>query len=201
MVLGIMSGIGSLGTEPNPFALQMFMIECSVNNYRAQEGEFPDSLGELVDYKYSSMGKKDLADPWGEPIGYAQGGDMFVIWSTGADKIMGTRDDWVWGHLPLYVERWRAIQAETGAWADTNALQEAVPEKVLPSTVIQNPPHRHLTEEELAKETEWLIQQVEEDRRARRVFMRNAKVAGITLIRAICAVTVWAVARKRARRK
>ena len=208
MVLGIMLGTACWGRVIVPQSqIQVEDAEIALTDYRYQTGKFPDSLDVLarepVNGKFL-LEEKDLTDPWGEPIGYAQGGDRFAVWSTGPDKIMGTRDDIVYGHLPLYVESWRALQAESGAWAGTNALQEAMPEKV-PSY----PKPTVMTEEEqarkeaasTAKQMELIRLNQEMDRAARRLFMRNAAIVGSALILGIVVTAVWARARKKAGRE
>ena len=207
-LLGIMSGIGCLGTEPNPFAMQMYTIECSIIDYRGWSGRFPDSLDELTQsttLKSIRLEKKDLTDPWGEPIGYAQGGDRFAVWSTGRDKIMGTRDDYIEGHHSLYVECWRALQVESGM--DAEAAKEAVPESIarLPKPAPPlSPEEQARLKEEDAKEVEWME---EEYRRTHQIFIRqrNTGVAMLILCAALIlgggAAAVWALTRKKAGRK
>ena len=172
--------------------------------------KFPASLDELTLFAYNCydygdkplLKKEDLIDPWGTPIFYecSSSGRGYIFISSGPDKKMGTRDDIIDGWPTSYVMRWEAKLAQSVAAQEANTSQGAAAEAP-PPAVTQNPPLRNLTQEEREKESEWIRQQVEEGRRAHRVFLRNAKVAGITLILAICAVTVWAVARKRARRK
>ena len=207
-LLGIMSGIGCLGTEPNPFAMQMYTIECSIIDYRGWSGRFPDSLDELTQsttLKSIRLEKKDLTDPWGEPIGYAQGGDRFAVWSTGRDKIMGTRDDYIEGHHSLYVECWRALQVESGM--DAEAANEAEPESIarLPKPAPPlSPEEQARLEEEARKESE---QAGEEYRRTRQVFLRKfwtgaiIRILGIVLVLGIAAAAVWSRARKKSGRK
>gem|GEM_PF-5977213 len=187
----------------------MDKIRLALLDYRARSGnDFPDSLDDLTRYSIAGeflLEKKDLTDPWGEPIGYAQGGDMFAFWSTGRDKIMGTRDDYIEGHHSLYVECWRALQVESGM--DAEAAKEAVPESIarLPKPAPPlSPEEQARLKEEDAKEVEWME---EEYRRTHQIFIRqrNTGVAMLILCAALIlgggAAAVWALTRKKAGRK
>ena len=140
MLLGIMLGMECIGSRRDPFDIQLSKITLSVTIYRVQEGKFPGSLDELTQYRYTDgasppLEKKDLADPWGKPIGYEYTdtfGGGFILWSAGPDRKIGTADDIVRG-LPALVEDWKARHNLTVDKQGTNVLQAATPESVRPS--------------------------------------------------------------------
>jgi hypothetical protein len=208
-LLGIMLGMACPGLVIVPkINLQMDKANVAVGVYWAREGDPPESLEVLTRYPIAGellLEAKDLIDPWGEPIGYAEAGGRYAIWSTGPDKIMGTRDDYIEGHHSLYVECWRALQVQSGM--DAEAAKEAVPESIarLPKPAPPlSPEEQARLEEEARKESE---QAGEEYRRTRQVFLRKfwtgaiIRILGIVLVLGIAAAAVWSRARKKSGRK
>ena len=83
-------------------------ITTEMTTYKAAFGKLPDSLDAFIDGKYFMMSRNDLTDQWGEPIGYEQNGEDYIIWSSGPDKKTGTEDDIMSSSSPSYLERWKA---------------------------------------------------------------------------------------------
>ena len=204
VLLGIMLGIECLGSKRNPIDVQMDKVGMTVIGYMAQEGHFPASLDVLTKSMgktaYTLLREEDLIDPWGEPFEYEYSGDKYVIWSSGPDKKMGTKDDSFYGDAALYVEIWRARQALSGDGPGADALRDAMPERVpsITKTVITREEQERQQEESFRKMEE-LRQALEEIDKARQVQRRNVMVGYAALLIGLCAV--FYVIRKRKRLK
>ena len=138
-------------TRASPVHAQLVEIEKAILIYSmSNNGKFPDSLDKLM----QPMGerksisplftKKDsLLDPWGEPIGYELDDRKFVLFSSGPDKKVGTKDDIVRGRPESYVESWKARQTQLLESQGTNAVKEATAEAVpLPPVAGKTIPER-----------------------------------------------------------
>jgi hypothetical protein len=165
ILLGIMLGIECFGSTRVPTHVQMTRIENAIIAYRTQKGEFPTSIDELVNDASLLITKKDLVDFWGEPIGYEHRGDEYIVWSTGPDKKLGTKDDVVRGSLPSYVEIWKAKHAQPADGQGTDAVQGAAqtggaqtspPSHEKPTSTAKAKTPGNVVEEEQSKTNPWL---------------------------------------------
>jgi len=207
--LGMANSTQATPYQSNPAQSSRTMLKLisdAIQTYSMiHRGKLPESLEELTQGTEENppfLEKETLIDSWGEPFGYEYSDGKFTLWTTGRDKIMGTQDDIVAGSTNLYVKIWRGRQVQSGM--DAEAAEEALPEWVLtrpPPVPALSPEEQARREEEGAKETEWLLQQVEESRRAHKLFLRNVAVACAALILGICAAAVWAFTRKKAGRE
>jgi len=189
VLVGIMLGIECLGSKRNLIDIQMSNVEMAIIVYMTQEGKFPDSLDVLIQRRYN-LKKEDLLDPWGEPFGYEYNEHRYVIWSSGPDKKMGTADDVFKGFPPSYVECWRIKQL------GTNAVQHTMQTPSV-ATTVRTKEEQARREEEALREVEYLMQAVEEGRRARRVYLRTVAVGGAALLLGLCGAGVFCLIRKR----
>jgi len=157
LLLGIMLGMECSGSWGRIIDGQVRKVELAVMGYIALEGKFPASLDELalpIGKTTPLLKKEDLIDQWGEPFGYEHSDDLeggFIVWSSGPDRKAGTADDIVRGFSSL-VEEWKVRH---GLPVVTNTVQQTMTAE-----------EKARLEEEAAREMEWLIQQVEESRRA-----------------------------------
>jgi len=120
---------------------QLTQIEQAITIYMIKHGNrLPESLDELFQFasnnysyfKKPLLGKEDLIDPWGEPFGYERDGRKYVLWSSGPDKKLGTKDDFVEGGPPSYVKDWIARHAQDVDGQETDVVQMATPEPAPP---------------------------------------------------------------------
>jgi hypothetical protein len=131
--LGIMLGIECLGLSiVSRIDSQLSRIDMAIYIYVFRHrGKLPDSLDELTQFlsdfpEYDDddkpLGKGNLVDPWGEPIGYEYSENGYIIWSTGPDKKLGTADDVVRGSPESYVANWKAKHGLPVDKQGTNAV-------------------------------------------------------------------------------
>jgi len=182
----------------------MGKIRSATIGYRAQEGYFPASLDVLTSDARFGIKKEDLVDPWGEPFEYEHSGDKYVIWSSGPDRIMGTKDDTFGGDAALYVEVWRARQALSGDGLDANTLRDAMPERVPSITkTVRTREEQERQQEESFRKMEELRQALEETDKAMQVQRRTVAVGGVALLLGVVAIIGailgWRYFRKRKR--
>ena len=217
IVIGITLGIGCLYASPRagqPYVIpnrdRMAIIRSALYGYWAKHemGNMPASLEEFIQYSttngeiwgHDPSWREYLLDTWGEPFAYESDGRGWYLQSSGADRVMGTADDIFYGEPQEYVDKAIGKARETPAAVrqGTNAVQGSAA-GAPPPVVKQNPPYQ--SREEAAKEKEQAMRQMEKLERARRSFLRNAKVVGIALTLGICVAAVRARARKKAGRK
>jgi len=141
----------------NPVITQLSEIEKAMQMYAMfNNGKLPASLDKLTqsigdekNYPPILEEKNLLLDPWGEPIGYELDDRKFVLFSSGPDKKVGTKDDIVRGRPESYVESWKARQAQLLESQGTNAVQEATsPSHVTEGRGDFSPPARSVSKDE-----------------------------------------------------
>ena len=83
--------VAPLATEGNVMIQrdQVTQISYHLLSYRKENGTFPDTLEELVQYAPDCKS----VDRWQTPLRYESNGETFIVTSAGADKKFGTKQD------------------------------------------------------------------------------------------------------------
>lgn len=89
----LLLAVGVARTAQTQRELQALASE--LEGYRATTGQYPASLGELGYRLGFVFGTRRAVDPWGSPYQYGQEPNQATVelWSNGADRTPGTRDD------------------------------------------------------------------------------------------------------------
>ena len=69
--------------------LDLRKLSDSIDIYRVESGNFPDTLQQLV----PKVVKEIRKDPWGQEYKYVRQGDSYDVYSYGPDKAQGGGDD------------------------------------------------------------------------------------------------------------
>ena len=114
-------------------AMHFYLID---NDYR-----LPASLDALLQFAnghdYTDMGKplltkEALIDEWGEPFYYERNKGKYVLISSGPDRKLGTKDDFLRGDVEAYKRGWQPKPTPPVDGQKTNAVQAATAEPVPP---------------------------------------------------------------------